>query len=770
MATDLVSLNRVKYGGLDFDTIEDDLRAQLQIKFAASFNDFSVSSLGIVLLDIVSFGLDTLSFYLDRRATDTYLVTARTRRSVALLTRQLGYKMGGAVAASVDLQVSTATQYAFPVPIPKGFQFLGPNNIIFEAAQQVTIPAFTTAPQKVPAFQGITTSENFVSDGTANQLFKLTRVPTDSSIVQGTVQVLVNGSPFAESDFVTFDATDQFEINYNDEPPTLRFGDGVAGNIPIKNGSIAVTYVASLGAAGQVLSHNIKKVQTQLVVLFTPINLVVDNPDNTVGGSDLEDLDHAKTYAPRVFKSRRVAVTRQDYEALAGSFADPLFGRVAVAQAISARSAASDLELQNLLIDISAALTTAVSTIQNALNNVTTGAFVLTTTIQTSNTQLQADLTNLLTKLNTINTNLASLLSTSRTIKSNSTELQNDQADAAAYVATSKVSVATASTSALSAITTVNAFATAPANPAGSQLTAPDKTALSNTMTNVSNNVNAITSNLNQIDALLTLINALAGQIGAGATSQTTVTQAIQSIVVNDIGISVLTANTIVKDMQTQITSIVTALGTQSPVAGLFGDLVTIQNSSDLAFDTVTADTAAIEVHVDKILSADCKANLVVVPILARDASGFYAAPSIGLVQSLQSLLDGVKEVTQTVAVTSGVQFLVPAAIEIRLAIRVGISEQITTASAITIVDGVLRDRSFGQSLYVSDLFDPLSTLPGVVFVNVTILGYRPNLSPVILVDKLDANGNLIIANSEVITLSQSDLDVNTELFAGSFA
>lgn len=747
MATDILSLNRVSYSGLDFDTIEDDLRAQLQIKFAASFNDFTVSSLGIVLLDIVAFGLDTLSFYLDRRATDTYLSTARTRRSVALLTRQLGYKMSGAVAASTNLQVGTSQLYAFPIPIPKGFQFYGPNQIVFETAQSVTIPANTLSPVTVPVYQGQTITENFVSDGTGNQVFKLTRVPASASIVQGSVTVTVNGSPFSESDFISFDATDQFEIGYNDTPPTLRFGDGVAGNIPTNNSSIVVTYVATLGTGGMVLSNTITSTVSPLVVLFTQINLSITNPANTIGGSDLEDLDHAKTFAPLVFKSRRVAITQGDYQALAGSYVDPLFGRVAVAEAISARSASDDVELQNLLSDITSGVSAASTAITNALNDSTTGAFANRATMVTAVTALQADLTNLLSKLNTVNTNETTALTFARTIKTSTGQIANDFTDAHSEATTAKSTVSSARAS-------ITAMLTA----GSSQLTASDKA-------NLQAQMDAVTESINKIDALAQLMNSLGSSIGAAADSQVAALSNNQSTLANTVGLTVSTG--IALDMQTQITSIVTAAGTSvAPFSGLYAALSTISSNASLDLTQVTNDCTAIFNHIDLILSADCKSNLVSVPILARDAAGFYAAPSIGLIQSLQSYLDGIKEVTQTVKVSSGVNFLVPAAITIRIGILTGVSETVTKATATTIVDGVLRDRSFGVSLYVSDLDTPLKTIAGVQFVNVQINGYRPSGSSSILVDKLDANDNLIINSNEVITLSEIDLVVNVELFS----
>ncbi len=798
MATDIVSLNRVRYAGLDFDTIEDDLRAQLQLKFAASFNDFAVSSLGIVLLDIVAFGLDTLSFYLDRRATDTYLATARTRSSVSLLTRQLGYKMSAAVASSVDLEVAPSIAYAFALPIPAKFQFQGPNGTIFETGQAVTIPPSSTVPVSIPCYQGQTITETFTSDGTPNQVFQLTRVPSGWQMAQGSVTCTVNAAPFTESDFITFDATDQFEVGYNDQPPTVRFGDGVAGNIPVLNGSIVVTYVATLGSTGQVLSNTITNVVTPLVVGFTTINLTITNPAASVGGSDLEDLQHAQTFAPLVFKSRQVAVTQGDYRALAGSYADPLFGRVAVAEAISSRSAATDIELQNLLVDISDNLSAATLAVQNFVGfntwskntaygasayivpNPSNGSFyqafqggisgstqpifptILGATVQdgtlvwtcqgpifsanglalaaaalAATIQSQTDLTSVASHLTSVFNNETQIITLSNTISGDATLAQADYSDANTAVTNGK--------------TFVNG------------LTAGGSTVITDA------DRATILGYFNTIASLLTLINGLAANMGSTAASQISVVQQSQSILQTTVGISTATAATLLNDLNTQLTTISTSIGiSTSPYSGIFAVLQGVLAASTLNQTNITDDTAAINAHVDAILSADCRANLVSVPILSLDASGFYAAPSIGLINSLQAYLDGIKEVTQNVVVASGVGFLVPAVIQLRIGVDTGTSLPVTAATATSIVDGICKGRAFGVNLYVSDLIQQLYTISGIRFVNVTILGYRPVGSPSVLSDKIDAQGNLIIQPNEVITLSQSDFVVNTEVFMGT--
>lgn len=725
MAT--TDLNKVKYAGLDFDTHFDDLRAQLQIKFATDFNDFALSSLGIMLVDIVSYGLDTLSFYVDRRATDLYLETARTRKSVSRLSRQLGYKMRAAIASSVDLTVAVLNPQAFSIPIPKGFQFQGPNDVIFEAAQDVTYDPGDgpTDFRTVPCYEGQTFVETFVSDGSANQVFELRRVPEGSFVVSGTVEVKVNGADFVESEFLTFDETDQFEVGYNDDPPTIRFGDGVAGNIPTSAATVQVTYVASRGLTGQVNAETIDDVVTTLVVNFTNIQLSVTNAQGSVGGDDPESIEHAKTFAGRVFNSRQVAVTRSDYEALSGSFADPLFGRVAVAQAISSRSAASDLELQNLLLII----TDAVLTPKPDVDAEVLAANTALDDVDTQLTNLETDLADIAVLATDIVTEADTSITSARASKNKALEIGVDAQDIQALVIDGKAAV--------------DSIATA----GSSQLTLSDKAALK--------------SYFDQINAQSITIFAASGDVDTSSIAE------IASMgVIKDkahlLGTTVAEAGSELLSAETARQAIVALVGQNitPPPTGLRLNLFTIGDLIQDETTTVGDAVADINAHVDSILAADCKANLVTVPILARDSAGFYAAPSSSLIQALQAFLDARKEVTQTVVVTSGANFLVRAVLTIRIGIRLGVSSQITKTAVETAVDGVLRDREFGDSLYISELMDAVLAVEGVLFANIVINGHLDTDGVTVLASKLDPSGNLIIPSSEVV--SKGTVTVNT--------
>jgi hypothetical protein len=720
------TLNKVKYSALDFSTAVDDLRSRLQVKFAASFNDFALSSLGIMLVDVIAYGFDNLGFYLDRRATDLYLETARTRKAVARITRQLGYKMRAANASSVDLRVAVLTPQAFPIPVPKGFQFQGPNGLIFEAAQDTVFSPGSDATDSllIPAYEGQTFVETFVSDGSANQVFELRKVPDSSFVVSGTVVVKVNGADFEESEFLSFEATDQFEIGYNDDPPTVRFGDGIAGNIPTIAATIQVTYIASRGRAGQVDKATIDDVVTGLVVNFTNIRLSVTNPAGSVGGEDLEDLDHAKKFAGKVNKTRLVAVTQSDYESLAGSFADPLFGRVAVAQAISSRSASSDVELQNILTDIS----TAVLTPKPLVDAQLAAANAALDSIDAQLVSIGTDLADIATAASDITSAADSAITSARASKNLAAEIGVDAQNVQSLVTDGK--------NAVTAITTAGS----------SQLTLADKANLTSFFDLINAQASGVLTSSSSIDAAAVSEIALLGTIKDSA---------------HEIGISTSDPDSLLLSAETTRLLIVSEVGETSTPTGIRANLITVGVLIQDETTIVEQALADINAHVDLILSADCKANLVTVPILARDAGGFYAAPSSSLIQSLQAFLVARKEVTQTVVVTSGANFLVSAVVTVRVGIRLGVSAQVTKTAVETAVGGVLRGRDFGAKLYVSD-FKDLSDIDGVVFTNVTINGFLALDGVTVLTSKLDTNGNLIISSNEVIT--RGTISVTTEV------
>jgi hypothetical protein len=703
MATN--TLTRVRYAGLDFDTHEDEILARLQVKFASVFNDFAVSSLGIMLVDIFSFGLDTLSFYLDRRATDNFMVTARTRASAARLARQLGYRPGPASASSVDLNVSLGRTYAFPVTVPIGFQFQGPNGLIFEAQESVTFSVGDTSIKTLTASEGETLTATFFSNAEANQVFDIGNIPSGQFVVgkgttgQSRTIVEVDGDAWAEQEFLQFGDTNQFEMGYVDAPPTVRFGDGIAGKIPENGAEIRVSYFASTGVGGAATAGTITRVNTPLVISFQQINLIVTNPEGTSGGSDPESLSSIKSNAPSVFKSRNVNVTLEDYEARSQSFVDPVFGAIAVARAINVRGASDDAFLSSRLTTINAESESYQPTVDAAVAAILASLAL----IDTSVTGAQTDDT-------TLQSSIAAIISEEANART-----ANEASRTAAGVAQANSSSVSADLSSLTAA--INAFAVA----GTTQITTIDKNVLLNL-------INAATAKNNEV-------SSQASTVLSNVTTATTALDAIDA------------QADVAEIRRAAIRADVNAISVQSTAAGSSASGLSISVAA--IENTITTLTGDIATHVDSFLSNECKSNLIEVPVLTLDSEGFYVVPTNGLQKSLQAYLDGAKEVTQVVKVTGVSSLLVAANISVLVGVLTGYNEATVRSQVEAAILNVLRGRAFGNKLRLSELYAPVAPeldnvpIEGVEYVNIVITGP---------VDHLDTDDGLAVSEYEVVT------------------
>ena len=705
------NINRVNYLGYDFVSVVEELQNLIQATYQDDYNDFATTAAGQMLIDIAAYALDVLSFYLDRRASDTYITTTTARKAVDMLTRQLGYKMRGAIASSTEIQVTLSQTYAFPITIPTGFQWLSSEGIVFETSEEVTFAVGETE-KAVPVYQGETFTETFVGTGLANQRYELTRLPDGTGVAGGT-SVTVDGSAWDEYATLPYGNTNTFEMEYNQDPPRISFGDGIVGAIPAQSYTIVVSYIATQGLTGQVTSNTITKVRAPLVANATTILLTVNNAEGSVGGADRESLVEAKANGPSVWKTRNAAITREDYESHGTAYADPLAGTVATAQAISSRSASSDLELRTRLSDIDAAVQTPVPTVTSAL----AAARADLTSADTALSSLEDKLTDIASKNTLVDTGLIGAISSARTVKNKSDEVSNDSSDIQAFTVSGKAAV--------------DAIATGVVD----TLTDPTKAALKGYFTSINTEALGISSS--------------SASLKSSAESEiATIAQARDDLA--EVGLTV-TASGLLNDAETLRTTVVTALGAESPPSGVREDLQTIEGAVVDVSSEVEGYTSAIFAHVDSYLASDCKANLVTVPILAKDAAGFYTAPSVALVKSLQAYYDARKEVTQTVKVTSGSLYLVEADISVRVGVLPGYSHQVVSTTVRVLVEGVLRGRAFGASLYLKALYAALDGLDGVAFLNVAIPSHT-SVAGGTTSTKIDASGNLIISSEEVVT------------------
>jgi hypothetical protein len=581
----LTELRRATYIGKDFNTYVTETAQFIKQQFGQqTFNDFVESDLGIMFLELVAFANSTLSFYLDVQSGESYLDTAKLRNSVVRLTRNIGFKMTGAIPATAAVQISQQLPKAFDVPIAAGTQLTSKPGFVFEttadinfrplkdltgtfiltkssniiqcfndqigsevmfgpngeaetvvkldadvdtayrkviaintavtpheitlaapfptsifpttvvflqnenygAAGNVAIvdtvanPGFVVSgmasggatfkavgsitaiagsflidgetftlndgispaqvfefdnngsvlpgnaavvfntsmtaaqvataiknavnsvgaaleivssfssmssapnpliagdvgPKTVVVHEGQTLEEIFLSNGQPNQFFRLQALPSNMMIADGSVDTFVSNVSWVEVPFIAFEQADIFEAQLASVPPLIRFGDGVAGNIPGENADVRVTYFSTNGVNGNIPSDQITAFRFPVVVNFQSVSdMVVEQPDPAAGGADFFSLSKAKALAPYVFKSLDRAVTEEDYTALSNTYTDIDAGAVGKARAIVVRTIEDDFVLQNFLNQMTGLVPNAlIQNIKNYWNGAVSGS------------------------------------------------------------------------------------------------------------------------------------------------------------------------------------------------------------------------------------------------------------------------------------------------------------------------------------------------------------------------------------------------------------
>lgn len=82
----------ISYDARDFESIKQALINHAKRYYSDNFKDFSEAGFGSLMLDLVAYVGDNLSFMLDYEANESFLSTALEFNNIAKLARQIGYK------------------------------------------------------------------------------------------------------------------------------------------------------------------------------------------------------------------------------------------------------------------------------------------------------------------------------------------------------------------------------------------------------------------------------------------------------------------------------------------------------------------------------------------------------------------------------------------------------------------------------------------------------------------------------------------------------
>lgn len=692
-------VNIVKYATKDFPNFFDSLLRRLKVEYSDVYNDYASTSVGIVLIDLMAYGLSQLSWYLDRRASDTYLDTARTRQAVERLVKQIGYKMRPAAASSTNLTLTFEDGIPGNGSMPAGFRFSGPDGLVFETVADLVLTASgVPVTYTVGVRQGVTRLLTYTSNGKANQSFRLASVPEDKYLADGSVKCFVDGDEWAEVDFLEFEKTDQFEVAYNEVPPLVQFGDGIAGNIPEDKAEVRLQFVVIDGQSGNVKSGTITTAVDTLKIAGEEVSFTVTNESGSVGGTEPETADRARTFAPFSFAARGACITQADYYALSSTFSDPQYGSVAKAYAHVLRGTGQDDFLEALLADLATIVASYVESVEGYEQTIvdeTNDIGVEVTNGRVATQNIEDIRTDVLVP------QVAATENAALTLKQDGTNIVGDM------------------TTASNILSDMDAQIALIVDPPGA------KTELENLSAQMASIISTASGRGSTVvvtsDAITGATKLLSDSISGTDTDDNTVE-----------------SNT------ADINTVFDNIGDSQSVLVVTADAL----SGSASAMKVEVDLKLVELdnYIGTLFDHDCKSNVVQVPILAQLEDGTYVPPSSGLIQSLQTYLDDCKEVTQVVQVIDGSGSLVPVTVDVGVKVLSGFVPDEVLSQVDTVVTGLLTGRDFNSPLTIHDIHTSITeNVDGIdKYVNIVMSAVPASY--------IDSNGNCVPPEQKIIT------------------
>lgn len=85
----------ISYTSRDFQSIKQDLVNYAKAYYPETYKDFNDSSFGSLMLDMVAYVGDILSYYLDYQVNESFIETSLQENNILKIAKQLGYKLPG---------------------------------------------------------------------------------------------------------------------------------------------------------------------------------------------------------------------------------------------------------------------------------------------------------------------------------------------------------------------------------------------------------------------------------------------------------------------------------------------------------------------------------------------------------------------------------------------------------------------------------------------------------------------------------------------------
>lgn len=308
------------FTNLDFDAVKNNLKSYLKSQDQFKDYDFEGSNIN-VLLDILAYNTFQNNFYTNMALSEMFLDSSQLRDSVASHAKELNYTPSSrrSSIASVDIEF-------FPNDNPASITI--PSRTAFNAKCGTKIFNFTNpVPYVVRPINGryLATAVDVYEGKYVEEFFEVTGseqryIISNDDIDTTSLRVFIseNSESVSETEYKL--KTDIYDVGstdavfyiqpYTDNKYEIIFGQNVFGNEPENGNVIRILYRRSSGEESNGINS---------ITLADTINTYSTNVtllSSSTGGSERENIESIRYFAPKSIQIQERAVTENDYAIL----------------------------------------------------------------------------------------------------------------------------------------------------------------------------------------------------------------------------------------------------------------------------------------------------------------------------------------------------------------------------------------------------------------------------------------------------------------------
>lgn len=301
----------------DLANIKDDNGNQL-------ITDLSDGNILVIILSMFAAIAETLHFYIDNAAQESFLSTARKYDSVVKLGRLVDYHPKAATAARVDVRLNrNSSATGDVVTIPKGTEFKDTAGNTWLSTRPVTLGAYVDH-VNIPLIQhsfynldkleGLSLSIDTADDTKSVLSIMISLGSIEGGLYeQGTLQLEIDGKPWVEVTSFAYskEGDRHFMVETDDYGiPYIIFSNYVSSASIGERITKASCYITK-GSSGNVAANSITNVPSIISSILE--SATIFNMEAAGGGTNYEDIQTLKQNIPLSIRTTGVAITKQDF-------------------------------------------------------------------------------------------------------------------------------------------------------------------------------------------------------------------------------------------------------------------------------------------------------------------------------------------------------------------------------------------------------------------------------------------------------------------------